>query len=583
MRRFPVSLVFFLATGVVFLLQAFPLTGIFLMFLLAPFWSVPLINLGMIGIALEALTRQVSWRWLIVPIGFYGIYYAVAAADHQTLAALTAQYDSANAKVAVPFDPATQALVFDDDNSGAVFVQNYRLPVVYNANRNYPEGFRSSRMIDNAVCTSLRDNKALSPAGVYTTWFHDGDDIYHQKFEKRFCNIGMPERPTLPLVRVARREDKILSVTLPITRVTRSVTTPDGKRFELLGGVAAPLSWIPMPVMGCMLDSGTPAWRCSAGFWRSGFTPIVSVTTRYGRDDAVLARALGLKRVAPADRVGGDTTIVRAKLAEVEAATLARQMAAVDAMIADPTAKVEKWDTGVLANRPEALAAKADAIMTGLERASAVTGGESWRAREGGRILAQLITHVDRARFIGYGPRLLALYRANFAPLSEDGRRTGSHWLWEAEPLLRRLGELGPPALFVAVDPRATTPNVNHAGVETMCRIGLAGRAESGPVLLDRWRTLRDYDRMLRRDLFVALRRVGITPPPLVESAEEKARRDRGNRMFGGVFAQRASPMETLQKDWGDVTPASPSRVCSANEEQARTEEKYGPRKTNLE
>lgn len=579
MRRFPLSLVFFLATGVVFLLQLFPVTGIFLMFMLAAFWSVALINAGMIGIAVEVVTRQVSWRWLIVPLGFYGLYYAVAYADHQTLAALRVHYATANAAVAVPFDPARQALVFESEsNSGGWLVQNYRLPVAYSTNRNSPEGFRSNRMMAHEICARVRDTPSLGAAGVYSFGFHDGDDIYHRKMDGRFCDLGMPERPTLPLVQVARRETKTQVVTLPITRVTRTVTTPDGRQFELLGGVAGPLSWIPMPVMGCFLDSGTPAWRCDAGFWRDSGTPILSGTTRYSRDDVALARALRLKRVAIADRVGGDETLVRAKLAEVEAATLARQSAAVDAMIANPTAKVVDWDTGVLANRPEALAAKADAIMTGLERAAAVTGAESWRAREGGRILAQLIARLDRDRFVGYGPRLLALYRANFAPIVIRGSSRDSHWLWEGEPLLRRLGDLGPTALFVAVDPRA-----RDAGVEAMCRIGSAGAAKSGPVLLDRWRALNPYERDQRRALFVALRRVGITPPPIVESAEERSRRERGNRAFGGVFAQQLSPMQTLVRDWGDITPDSPSRVCSSLEVQARQEEKHGPRKTNLE
>jgi hypothetical protein len=34
----PKSLIWFATTGVVYLLQVFPLTGVFLMFALAPFW-----------------------------------------------------------------------------------------------------------------------------------------------------------------------------------------------------------------------------------------------------------------------------------------------------------------------------------------------------------------------------------------------------------------------------------------------------------------------------------------------------------------------------------------------------------------
>lgn len=586
MRAFPISLGFFLATAIVFVLQLIPIIGIFLMFMLAMFWSVLLINAGMLGTAWEALSGRVSRWWLVLPVAFYGGYVAFAVADNQALRQLGTTYDAANAKVAVPFDPARQVLVFDGDGDGgggSWFVQNYRLPVVFSRNPNYPEGFRSNRMMASEICREVRENRALGAAGIYAFGFHDGDATSSREMESRFCNVGMPERPALPLVTVVRRKDRVRYASLPVTRVTTTVTTPDGQRFQLLGGVAAPLSWIPMPVMGCGLNSGAAKWECDAGFWRNSFTPIVAGNTRYSRDSLTLARALGLRRVEITERKGGDATLVRAKMEEVEEATLARQLAAIDRMIADPIAKVENWQTGVVGNRPEALAAKADTIMTGLERAAAVGGTDRWKARESGRILAQLIAGLPRDRFVTYGPRLLAMYRTNFEPDTGGSRRPQSHWLWESEMLLRRLGDLGPEALFVAVDPRASVPNVNGAGIEAMCRVGAPGRDKSEPVLLDRWRKLERHDRDERSALFVAMRRVGITPPPLAESDEERARRERANSAFGGAFKQQASPMDELVKEWGDVTPASPPRVCSPSERQARREEQFdGKRRTNL-
>ena len=156
-----------------------------------------------------------------------------------------------------------------------------------------------------------------------------------------------------------------------------------------------------MPVLGCWLDSGAAKWVCEAAFWRNSFTPIVAGNTRYRRDSLNLARALGLRRVEMTQRKGGEAMLVRAKIEEVEEATLARQLAAVDRMIAKPIAKVEDWQTGVVGNRPEVLAARADVIMTGLERVAAVGGADRWRARDSGRILAQLIAGLPRCRAIG--------------------------------------------------------------------------------------------------------------------------------------------------------------------------------------
>jgi hypothetical protein len=577
-RRLPFSLVFFLATAAIAALQAFPPTGIVLMFMLAMFWSVLLVNAGMIGTAFEAMSGRVSRLWLLLPVAFYGAYYAFAVSDHRALASLTARYDAANARVSVPFDSAGQALVFDNDGNDAGWrVQNYGLPVAYTRNANYPEGYRSSRMMANEICHEVGADPALRAAGIYSFGFHDGEAINSRVMERGFCDLGMPERPALPPVTIALQTDKVREWTLPVTRVTRTVTMPDGQPYQLLGGVAAPLSWIPMPIIGCFLNSGAPSWDCDAGFQRDSGTPIVSGDTRSSRDSVVLARALGLQKVEIAARQGADPSVVRARMAEVEAATLARQLAAIDRMVADPTAKVDDWQTGVVVGRPEALAAKADAIMLGLERAAAVGGKDRWRARESGRILAQLVAKLSPKQFVTFGPRLLQLYRTNLEPVTFDGRRSPeSHWLWGSDPLLARIGDLGPAALFVAVDPRASMPNVNGAGIEAMCRIGAPGRDQSGPVLLEKWRALEANDRDRRRALFVALRRVGVTPPPIVETDEERTRRERGNRMFGGVFQQRVSPMEELIRDWNDVSPASPARVCSPAEWQARQEEKYG-------
>ena len=269
----------------------------------------------------------------------------------------------------------------------------------------------------------------------------------------------------------------------------------------------------------------------------------------------VLAQALGLKPMAIKDRVGSDSTIVLAKIAEIEEATLARQLAKVDAMIADPIAKVTEWQVGVLANHPEALASRADAIMTGIERAAAITARFRYSARESGRILARLAADLPHDSFIALGPRLLSVYAD-----ADD-----KHWLWEAEPLLRRLGDLGPGALPYLVNPRAFLPSVNRAGVEGLCRVGSPGRAVAEPILLATWAK---PDRLAydeRSAIFVSMRRLGISPPPLID--------DKRN-----LFAK-------LQTEWDDVSPSSPPRVCATRaEQQARHEEKFrGVRRSNLD
>jgi hypothetical protein len=562
--RLPKSLLFFLATAIVFALQTIPMVGIFLMFMLAMFWSVLLINAGMIGIAYEALTGRVARVWLVVPLLFYGGYWLAAANDHKILRDLGQSYDAANAKVRVPFDARQQALVFEDASADGGYVQNYNLPVMYARDSNFPEGARSIRMMSQEICRRVAESRPLREAKVYTFGFQDGDILRSAKIGIRFCDLTMPERPALPTVTVSKAEAKTFVGTLPVTQAITLVRTPEGRIYKLLGGVAAPLKWLPMPAMGCGLISSSASWKCEATFLRDGFTPIVSGTGQFGRDAAVLARALGLALVLPENRKGGDATLVLAKLAEVERVTRDRQLAALDAMIADPLMKNPQWDFGVISSQPDVLLTRADAVMDALERAAPVRGNDFYKGRESGRTFARLIASLPRERFVAYGPRILALYRANFDPVSDpSASRPESHWLWEAEDMLRLLGALGPDALPILVDPRASRPSVNDAGIEGLCRIGLPGRGASAPVLIDRWRSTKKFDRDERRSLFVAMRRSGIDVPPLPDGADQN----------------------DLIAEWGDISPSSPQRVCATQAEyQARREEKYsGRRRTNLD
>lgn len=321
--RFPTFSTAILAILAVFLiLQWFPYTGILLMLVGGPIWSAVLINLFLIALAIEVVVGRVSRLWFLLPIIFYGGYWIAATLDHLALHEIASRYDAANDQVVTGFDPIRQALVFEGGDSGAWLTQNFALPVAYTVNPNFPEGYLSNRMIEITACRKVRESRAASAAFVHGFGFFDGDLIRGRRMEKRFCALSMPEKPKLPQVVVRRKETRDYEGTLPVRRQTTTITMPDGHQFELFGGVAAPLSWIPMPIMGCVLDSGAPSWNCGVGFRRKGFTPIVSGNTRYNRDTIVLAKALGLKPMAIDDRVGGDSKFVLERVAEIERTTV---------------------------------------------------------------------------------------------------------------------------------------------------------------------------------------------------------------------------------------------------------------------
>ena len=112
----PKSLWWFVATGVVYLLRLFTYTGIFLMFALAMFWSVILVNVGFIALALEAVSRRGYLLWLVAPAFYFGGYLGAATMSHAEFARLDAELRAANenAIAAAPaFDPAASDRVVD--------------------------------------------------------------------------------------------------------------------------------------------------------------------------------------------------------------------------------------------------------------------------------------------------------------------------------------------------------------------------------------------------------------------------------------------------------------------------------------
>ena len=263
--RIPSSFVFFAITAFLFLLQLIPYTGIFLMFLAAAFWSVPLINAGMVGTAIEAMiSRRVSRWWLVLPVTFYGVYIVLAVEQHAKLQDLTASNDVANASVSIGFDPLGQALVVEGEGIHTKLVQNYELPVTYVENSHFPEGYQSYRMVDMAICQKVRTSKPAFASSIYAPVIQDGDGL--GKWEKRFCGLSMPEAPQLPVVRVSQKTTNTTEGLLAVSRTVTTATMPDSSQFRLVGGFASPLSWLPQPIMGCFLNDAKASWDCDAGF-----------------------------------------------------------------------------------------------------------------------------------------------------------------------------------------------------------------------------------------------------------------------------------------------------------------------------
>lgn len=497
-RPLPYSLLFLASSLTVYILQLFPPTGIFLMFLLAFVWSVFLVNAGMIGIALEALFGSVSRLWLVVPVVFYGGYWTAAVLDRSTFKEVAASYEMANSKVTVDFDPSRQSLVFERDwpesFERANLVPSFELPVEYHADSYTfaPVGYRSNRVVDAAICRKAQDTRALLDARIHTSFAIGNPSL---------CVLSMLEPPDRPVVSVSHREDEIRVGTLPVRRITITISLPDGRTYELLAGSGAMLEWFPAPIAGCALNSGNPSWDCLREFSRER-QALVSGQGSGDHLNEVVARALGLTQANAQLRRAADPSHILNVFSAIESGEDVTRFPEIESALDNPGAELSERATFMANRHPKALVPLAERLISALERNSALTGEALGKVKKTSLAFAGLIALLPEETFKGIGSRILALYEH-----AGDG-----HWLWEADTLSERIGDLGVAALPIISDPRA--PRL----IQALCRIGPAARAIAEPMLIKYLNQFNDPQKVGFLDseiriVAVAMRRIGISFP----------------------------------------------------------------------
>lgn len=167
LKRLPVSLWGFVLTGLVFVLQMIPGIGVILMFAMAAFWPTFLLNISMVGLAMEAWSRDVSRWWLVIPVIYFGGFGAATIHDQYNLRNVASSYGKLNEAVVSGFDPSQHSLVDDGiPNVGLNLVRNFGLRVAYRTDPRLPEGYYSNRLADKAMCDRIRGNAVFREASV---------------------------------------------------------------------------------------------------------------------------------------------------------------------------------------------------------------------------------------------------------------------------------------------------------------------------------------------------------------------------------------------------------------------------------
>lgn len=298
-RGLPWSLGFFALTLLVYLLQRFPFTGIFLMLVMAPFWSVVLVNLGFVGLGIEAAVGRVPRIWGLAPILWFGGYWAVLAAEDRIMAAERSRLAGVNAVARFVHDPARHDIIVEkvageDDYLASGLLQHHDIQAVYSVgDHGRYEGPRIHQMLDWKVANGLAKGFDLVTAGITTRPVPTATRRWGSS--SSLLELAFPAEPQKPAVRIAagKRETRSrftlaidytpIEIRVPgeaeVRRLTSATAAPlpplsdagDGLHPQFRRGEMAVLPRFPSPQAGCArirfgrLRGRAPARRGSHG------------------------------------------------------------------------------------------------------------------------------------------------------------------------------------------------------------------------------------------------------------------------------------------------------------------------------
>jgi hypothetical protein len=273
-------------------LEVLPLPGLYLTFLGGSLFAGLLVHLFLASLLVEALIGRIPRALILVPIIAYGAYYAAYFREGSRVAQVTEKLQTTNPGKIYDFDPAANSLVMD---RGQEFVKTHDLPVVYEPNRNFPEGYLSEHLITRAQCRGIKNDtqNRVSTFGVHF------DGI----FQQNICLLRFPERPTNKAVKVTLVGDpQLWARDGDIRQQTTEIAVDD----KTVGSFTRAFIWrlpaLPVLAIGCALIDQPPAWKCFAVFDRKLMTldgiPDTVDRVKFDEPTSVM---LGIRKYVAAD------------------------------------------------------------------------------------------------------------------------------------------------------------------------------------------------------------------------------------------------------------------------------------------
>jgi len=309
-NNLPNSFFFFYMTLALFLLQAFPLTGFFLMFMAAAYWSAVLINIGMIGTIIEVVSGSRSKWYLLVPITFYVLGAGIFVQEIVARAILKSEMQTHNEQVVVSFDPNRQNLVFEDYSPALILVREFGLQSFFAGGFRGSDELRFFQLAPKQICEDLKNSSAdqNSDLHILDKIFHVNSHEGSYETPKNYCLLSIPGHPEKPAIRVSSSNltSNQQIGTLPVRQTQILIGTTEEKSFAVRAAEASVIYPVPLPYMGCFLNSAASGWECVSGFLRGDWKAVGHQLGSRKGNLLALAEALGLKKQTPTETTNSD-------------------------------------------------------------------------------------------------------------------------------------------------------------------------------------------------------------------------------------------------------------------------------------
>jgi hypothetical protein len=296
--------------GAIFLLQLIPITGLFLMFLMAIIWIGLVINVAMIHLAVAAVVRSIALPWILLPIVFY---IGGLAAHYRAVAAVTAQSEAIERANAAAIITASAPLSFFVKGLSIDLLELYRIDrMVLPRGSNAPATIYYYARGPECSSASLNYNyqKRDQPWQLRRDLFpnYKGADKTQQSILQKDGPAGE--------VHYRLEIDPVSSETLLIKSFGTKWTVYDVQTgATLTSAQSAQFSVIePIPVLfaGCGLVDNPSSWQCDAQMMKestytgAGYRPDHGSDVFRSRDPQTwdigpLGRALSLQPRQPND------------------------------------------------------------------------------------------------------------------------------------------------------------------------------------------------------------------------------------------------------------------------------------------